>query len=93
MRSIMMINTAKEVVRITVRALTSGRLGLEWEYADGTSEANFATPATVIKVFNDFGHFINSDALSQIAFYGHRRVLHLKCGECRPGQLAGKNGN
>jgi hypothetical protein len=78
MRSIMMINAPKEVVRITARALGTGRLGLEWEYADGTSEAKFATPATIIKVFDDFGHSINSEALSQIAFCGHRRVLNLR---------------
>jgi len=72
-----MTKLPKKPLRITVCALAPGRLGLEWDYADGTRETTFATPAGITKVFGDYGHAITAEVLEQIAFHGHRRVLNL----------------
>ena len=74
---LIMTKPARKALRITVCALAPGRLGLEWEYDDGTQESAFATPAAIHKVLTDHGHAITPEALEQIAFHGHRRVLNL----------------
>jgi hypothetical protein len=74
---LIMTKPARKVLRITVCALAPGRLGLEWDYDDGTRESSFATPAVINKVLDEHGHAITVEALEQIAFHGHRRVLNL----------------
>ena len=73
-----MPDPAKKILRIVVQAPRRGKLGLEWNYADGTSESGPASVAAIHKVLADLGHSISAEALSRIAFCGHRLVLTLR---------------
>jgi hypothetical protein len=66
----------KKIIRITVCAPEPGKLGLVFDYADGSSSSSLATVSTVRLVLADHGHAISSEALAGIAFSGHRRVLN-----------------
>jgi len=68
----------KTLLRLIVAAPRPGKLGLEWNYADGTSESAPASVAAIHKVLADHGHTISVEALSRIAFCGHRLVLTLR---------------
>jgi hypothetical protein len=70
-----MPDISKTLVRITVKAPERGKLGLQFDYVDGSSEVRLATVATIHKVLRDHGHGISAEALSRIAFCGHRLVL------------------
>ena len=68
----------KKLMRIIVQAPRRGKLGLEWNYSDGSSEKAPASVAAIHKVLAAHGHEISAEALSRIAFCGHRLVLTLR---------------
>ena len=65
----------KDLLRITVHAPRRGKLGLDWAWSDGTSDSEPASVARIYKVLANHGHSISAEALSRIAFCGHRLVL------------------
>jgi hypothetical protein len=74
---------SKKLIRITICAPKRGKLGLEFDYSDGSSTSSLATVSTIHRLLADHGHSISSDALAAIAFFGHRRVLHLQMDDGR----------
>ena len=83
-----MPDPSKTVLRVTVSAPKRGKLSLEWQYSDGSSDRTAASVATIYKVLAAYGQTISTEALSQVAFCGCRMILTRRKTTSGPGIIA-----